>query len=222
MIWQNTQIGFYNPAAGFGNTSFVTNGPTYHIKGAELQIVARPAPGLTIQGAVTYNDSKQVNSPCFISNVPASATFGKCITQQGTTASPVPVLNPFGLPGGVTPFTPKVQADIRGRYEWQLYGMKWFVTAAAAYTGSMFSEPNTYPPGPTNGVFGTTQYRYKQAAYTLVDGSIGFTKNNYTASLFVKNAFDSNASTFTSSPQYIEAQIPVRPRTFGVRLGVDF
>ena len=228
MIWEKTQIGFYNPAAGFGNTSFVTNGPTYHIKGAEVQLVARPAPGLTLQGAVTYNDSKQVNSPCFISNVPVSATFGNCITKTGTTASPVPVLNPFGVAGGVTPFTPKVQADIRGRYEWQLYGLKWFATAAAAYTGAMYSEPNTYPSAQTSpsqcggGVFGTTQCRYRMPAYTLVDASLGFRKNNYEASLFVKNIFDSNASTFTSSPQFIQAQVPVRPRTFGVRLGMDF
>lgn len=223
MIWENTQIGFYNPAAGFGNTSFVTNGPTYHIKGAELQVVARPAPGFTIQGAITYNDSKQVNSPCFISNVPASPTYGNCITQQGTTAAPIAVLNPFGLPGGVTPFTPKVQADLRVRYEWQLNGLKWFVTGAAAYTGKMYSEPNTYPSGDDiTGVYGTTQYRYSQPGYALADASIGFTKQNYTVTLFVKNIFDSNASTFTSSPQFIRAEVPVRPRTFGVKLGMDF
>lgn len=223
MIWQNTQIGFYNPAAGFGNTSFVTNGPTYHIKGAELQLVARPMHGLTLQGAVTYNDSKQVNSPCFISNVQGSSTFGNCITAQFSGGVVKPVLNPFGLPGGVTPFTPKVQADVRLRYEWEMGDLKWDVTGAAAYTGAMYSEPNTYPSGDNvSGVFGTTQYRYRQPGYTLVDASIGLAKGNYTASLFVKNLFDSNASTFTSSPQFIKAEVPVRPRTFGLRLGMDF
>ncbi|HVI06549.1 MAG TPA: TonB-dependent receptor [Sphingomicrobium sp.] len=222
MVWENTQIGFYNPAAGFGNTSFVTNGPTYHIKGAELQLLARPARGLTLQGAVTYNDSKQSNSPCFISNVQGSSTFGQCITAQFKKGVVTPVLNPFGLPGGATPFTPKVQADIRLRYEWEMQGLKWFATGAAAYTGAMYSEPNTYPSGDNvSGVFGTTQYRYRQPAYTLVDASLGFSKGNYTASLFVKNLFDSNASTFTSSPQFIKAEVPVRPRTFGVRLGMD-
>ena len=223
MIWENTQIGFYNPAAGFGNTSFVTNGPTYHIKGAELQFVARPVHGLTLQGAVTYNDNKQVNSPCFISNVQGSSTLGQCITAQFKGGVVQPVLNPFGLVGGVTPFTPKVQADIRLRYDWDMVGLKWFATGAAAYTGAMYSEPNTYPSGDNvSGVFGTTQYRYRQAAYTLVDASLGFTKGNYTATLFAKNLFNSNASTFTSSPQFIKAEVPVRPRTFGVRLGMDF
>jgi hypothetical protein len=155
--------------------------------------------------------------------VPTSSTNGKCITSQFSGGAVVPVLNPFGQAGGVTPFTPKVQADIRVRYEWAMTDMKWFVTGAAAYTGKMFSEPNTYPSGDAiTGVYGTTQYRYEQPAYATVDGSIGFTKDNYTASLFVKNATNSNASTFTSSPQFIKAEIPVRPRTFGVKIGVDF
>ena len=223
MIWQDTQLGFYNPAAGFGNTSFVTNGPTYHVKGAEVQIVARPTRGLSVQGALTYNDNKQTNSPCFISNVAGSSTFGKCITSQFKGGAVVPVLNPFGLPGGVTPFTPKVQADIRLRYDWDMNGLNWFVTGAAAYTGKMYSEPNTYPSGDAvTGVYGTTQYRYTQPAYTTVDASLGFTKDRYSASLFVKNATNSNASTFTSSPQFIKAEVPVRPRTFGVKIGVDF
>ena len=223
MIWENTQIGFYNPAAGFGNTSFVTNGPTYHVKGIEAQIVARPMHGLTVQGALTYNNSKQTNSPCFISNVAASSTFGKCITSQFSGGAVVPVLNPFGLPGGVTPFTPQIQGDIRVRYDWDMHGLKWFVTGAAAYTGAMYSEPNTYPSGDNvSGVYGTTQYRYRQPGYALFDASLGFTKGNYTATLFMKNIGDSNASTFTSSPQFIQAQVPVRPRTFGVKLGMDF
>ncbi len=224
MIWDNTQLGFYNPAAGFGNTSFVTNGPTYHVKGVEAQFVARPTSQLTLQGAVTYNDNKQANSPCFISNVVASSTYGQCITSQYKGGSVVPVLNPFGTVGGTTPFTPKLQADIRLRYDWEMQGLKWFSTFAANYTGAEYSQPNTYPAGPTGTdvVFGTTQYRYRMPGYALMDASLGFTKDRWTASVFVKNLGDSNASTFTSSPQFIQAQVPVRPRTFGVKVGASF
>lgn len=224
MIWENTQLGFYNPAAGFGNTSFVTNGPTYHVKGFEAQIFARPVEGLTIQGAFTYNDNKQVNSPCFISNVPGSSTLGKCITQQFKGGAVVPVLNPFGEAGGVTPFTPSVQADLRMRYEWPVGGnLKAFGTLAGAYTGPMYSEPNTYPSGDgVSGVFGTTQYRYRQAGYTLFDASLGIGGDNWSAQIFVKNLTDSNASTFTSSPQFIKAEVPTRPRTFGLKVSVEY
>jgi iron complex outermembrane recepter protein len=223
MIWQDTQLGFYNPAAGYGNTSFVTNGPTYHVKGAEVQLVARPMAGVTLQGAFTYNDSKQTNSPCFVSTGVGSTSFGKCITNYGVGAANKPVLNPFGTAGGVLPFSPKIQADVRLRYDWEMATLKWFATAAAAYTGKMYSEPNTYPSGDAvTGVYGTTQYRYKQPGYALVDATLGFMKGDYTASLFVKNLTNSNASTFTSSPQFIKAEVPVRPRTYGVKLGIDF
>ncbi|HEX8057719.1 MAG TPA: TonB-dependent receptor [Novosphingobium sp.] len=222
MIWENTQIGFYNPAAGFGNTSFVTNGPTYHVKGVEVQMVARPVQGLTIQGAFTYNDNKQTNSPCFISNVQASSTFGKCITQQSVGGVATPVLNPFGAVGGVTPFTPKVQADLRARYEWDMHSLKWFVSAGGAYTGAMFNQPSTYPSGDGVAIPGTTQLRYKQPAYVTIDAAIGFSKDNWTVSVFGKNLTDSNASTFTSSAQFVEAIVPVRPLTYGVKVGMDF
>jgi outer membrane receptor protein involved in Fe transport len=223
MIWENTQLGFYNPAAGFGNTSFVTNGPTYHVKGIEAQVVARPVEGLTVQGALTYNDNKQANSPCFVSNVPVSSTYGQCITQQFKGGAVVPVLNPFGAVGGVTPFTPKVQADIRLRYEWEMKSLKWFTTFAAAYTGAMYSQPSTYPSGDgVTGVYGTTQYRYRQPGYALMDASVGFNKDSWQLQLFVKNLANSNASTFTSSPQFVQAQVPVRPRTYGMKISTSF
>ncbi len=228
MIWSNTQIGFYNPAAGFGNTSFVTNGPNYHVKGIEAQVVARPTSQLTVQGALTYNQNKQSNSPCFPINNPAaigySASSPNCVTGYYKGATLIPVLNPFGTPGGVTPFTPSVQADIRVRYDWEMHGLKWFSTLAGNYTGAMYSEPNTYPAGPATGaaVFGTTQYRYRQPGYALMDATLGFTKDRWQISLFVKNLTDSNASTFTSSPQFIKAEVPVRPRTYGLKVGANF
>jgi outer membrane receptor protein involved in Fe transport len=222
MEWKNTQIGFYNPSAGFGNTTFVTNGPTYHIKGFELQFVARPVLGLSLQGALTYNDNKQTNSPCFISNVTGSSTFGKCITQQFSGGAVVPVLNPFGAPGGVTPFTPKVQADFRARYDWEMKGYNWFVSGGVAYTGSMYNQPSTYPSGDGVLIPGTTQLRYKQPAYTTLDASIGLSKDFWTVSIFGKNLTDSSASTFTSSAQYVKAEVPLRPLTYGLKVELAF
>jgi outer membrane receptor protein involved in Fe transport len=220
MIWQNTQIGFYNPSAGYGNTSFVTNGPTYHVKGFEAQMVARPVEGLTVQGAITYNDNKQVNSPCFLSTGVGSTSFGGCVQN---------VLNPFGTTGGTTPFTPKVQADLRLRYEWPLKaGLRGFGTLAGNYTGAMYSEPNTYPSAATDpahcggGVFGTTQCLFRMPGYALLDASLGVMTDHWSAQIFVKNLTDSNASTFTSTPQFVEAQVPVRPRTFGIRISANY
>jgi len=52
------QLPLFDPVH-LGNTTFVINGPTYQVKGAEVQVVARVAEGLTVQGSMSYNDTKQ-------------------------------------------------------------------------------------------------------------------------------------------------------------------
>jgi len=70
MDWKNVQLPLFDPVH-LGNTTFVINGPTYQVKGAEVQVVARVAEGLTVQGSMSYNDTKQTNAPCLTGNVPA-------------------------------------------------------------------------------------------------------------------------------------------------------
>jgi len=235
MVWQNVQTGFFNPASGFGNTAFGVTGPNYHIKGAEVQIVTRPITGLSVQGSATYNDSKQSTAPCFISNISTSSSYGKCITQIYDGGKINPVTSPFGTIGAVTPFSPHVQANIRGRYDWAgKADFNWFVSGGVSYTGSMYNEPATYPNGDVadgvttfagpNGVVipGTTVLRYKMPGYALVDSSVGFSHDNITFTLFVENLTNSHASTFTSSDEYIKTEVPVRPRIYGVKISSKF
>jgi iron complex outermembrane receptor protein len=37
--WKNTIVEFFDPQQGFGNLTFVTNGPNYRVRGGELQVV---------------------------------------------------------------------------------------------------------------------------------------------------------------------------------------
>ena len=241
MSWDNIQIGFFNPAAGFGNTAFAANGPTYHIKGVEAQIIARPADGLTIQGSATYNDSKQANAPCFLVNSPTATDFGKCLTTRfgglnanGSVKPALPVQSPYGTPGSITPFSPHIQANIRGRYEWSgKADMNWFVAAGVNYTSSYFNQPGTYPSGDVvangngitpNGIIipGTTVLRYKMNGYALADAQVGFTRDNWTVTLFGDNLFNSHASTFTNSSQYIKTSTIVRPMTYGLKISAKY
>ena len=223
MVWENAIIGFFNPAGGFGNTSFSTNGPNYHVKGIEAQIVARPATGLTLQGGLTYNDSKQSNSPCLTSNVAASVTNGQCITTYYKGGVAVPVQSPFGAIGSTTPYSPQVQGDLRARYEWAgKADLNWFVSGGLAYTGVMYNQPSTYPSGDGVSIPGTTLLRYRQPGYAILDASIGFKHDNWNVSVFGQNLANSHASTFTSSAQFIKSEVPVRPMTYGVKIGANF
>ena len=76
MRWNNVQFLFFQPTVT-GNTTFATNGPTYDIKGVELQFVARPMDGVTLQGSATYNDNTEAEAPCLIGNISDRCFFWK-------------------------------------------------------------------------------------------------------------------------------------------------
>ena len=224
MEWDNTQFGFYNPTE-LGNTSFGTNGPDYLIKGAEVQFIANPFHGLTIQGSASYNDDFQSTSPCLVSNIAASPTFGQCITQIGTKGSTTltTFANPFGALNTPPAFSPQWEANLRARYDFNLVNdYRAFVQAGGSYTGSEYNEPSTYPSGAGVTLPTTTLLRYLQPAYATADASIGVTKDRYSVTLWATNLFDSHASTFTNSTQFIEAQVPIRPRVVELKLGATF
>ncbi len=218
MDWSNVQFAFYAPAQ-LGNTTFLTNGPDYNIKGGELQLTARPADGLTLFGTATYNDTKQTSSPCLVSNIATSPTLGKCITSIKGIDFP----NPFGVIGATAAFAPKVQASGRIRYDWNIGDYKPFVQVGATYTGKMFNKPANYKSGDNVLVPDTTFLRYVQPAYTTVDASMGVASaEGWNAQLYVTNLTNSHASTFTSTAQFIRSDVPIRPRVMGLRIGYDF
>jgi iron complex outermembrane receptor protein len=223
MIWDNVQIGFFNPAGGFGNTSFVTNGADFHIKGVEAQIVARPVTGLSVQAGGTYNDSTQESQPCFISNVTGSTSFGSCITSYYKGGVQIPLQSPFGAKGSSLPYAPHFQGDLRGRYDWHgAGGLGYFASGGVSYISTTYNQPSTYPSGDGVVVPGTTLLRYKQPGYAQVDASVGIQRDALTVTVFGENLNNSHASTFTSSAQFIKSEVVLRPTTYGVKIGYTF
>jgi len=219
--WQRVQLGLFYPPI-LGNSAFNVNGPDFRVKGIEVQFIARPIPGLTIDGSGAYNDSGQTTSPGFISNIPTSATFGKPITTafiNGTGA--VPFGNPFGALGGSLALSPYFHGSGRARYDWTRGNLRPFVQAGVNYTGFQYNVLAGAPSGTGVLIPRTTILRYRIPSYATVDASFGVSTDRYHAELFSNNLLDSNASTFTSSGQFIRADAPVRPRTFGLKVGVD-
>ena len=230
MQWQNVQTGIYNPPV-FGNTTFGTNGPDYEIKGFELQTVAKPTEQLTVQGSLSYNQARETNSPCVISTYVAASgktqnptPLGSCITQVWSSPQHqnVPIVNPLGAVGAVPAFSPTVQFNARARYDWTIKSYFAHVMAGASYTGSMYNQPSSFPSGDGVLIPTTTQLRYTQPGYTTVDASFGIAKDNWYANIFGSNLTNKNASTFTSTGQFIKAETPLRPRVLGIKFGSSF
>ncbi len=224
MDWNNVQTLIYNPPI-FGNTTFGVQGPDYRIKGAELQIVARVTEGLTMQGSVSHNNASETNSPCIKSSNPGNPTpIGTCITQVWSPAlsENVPLLNPLGAVGSTPAFSPRIEYNIRARYDWQLNDYKMFFSVGAQHVGDMQNEPSSFQSGYGALVPTTTWLRYDQPAYTTYDAALGLAKDQWHVEAYGSNLGNSDASLYTTSAQFIKAEVPLRPRVLGVKVGFKF
>jgi iron complex outermembrane receptor protein len=203
-----------------GNTTFVVNGPNYKINGIELQLVAKITDGLTVQGSGSWNSPSQTSAPCLTSNIAASPTFGNCITEVKGASFP----NPFGVIGSRPAFSPAGEFNLRARYDWTINEYRAFVQAGANHIGDMSNQPASYEEGdqPAERIPTTTHLRYDQPGYTTYDASIGVAHDNWTCTFSGRNLSNSDASTFTSSSQFLKQEIPLRPRTMAVTVGYKF
>ena len=225
MKWNDVQMEFYNPPV-LGNTTFAVNGPNFTIKGFELQVVARVTEGLTVMGSSSYNDARQTNSPCLQVSNPALAgtpSYGQCITESYQKGIGVePLVNPFGAVGTRPAFSPINQFNLRARYDIAFNDYKTWIMAGANHVGDMSNNPATYTAGSTQPIPQTTFLRYDQPGYTTYDAAIGVGKDNWTVQVNGTNLGNSDASLFTSSAQFIKAEVPLRPRVLSLTIGYKF
>jgi iron complex outermembrane receptor protein len=222
--WDNVQVAFFDPGV-VGNIFFNTNGQNFLIKGVETSLLARVMTGLTLQGAASWNQSRQTNSPILLDNNPASANFGKPITFACNAfgAKCGPVTNPFGPVGAPSADAPPIQFSLRARYDWNLAGgYAPFVQVSATHSGHSFTQAGSNPTFAEAGAVSTGRLRFENPAYTTYDASFGVGKDAWIVNVYGENLSNSNASTFVSTDQFIVAQTPLRPRVLGVSIGYKF
>ncbi len=220
--WKQVQLGLFYPPI-LGNSAFNVNGPDFRVRGVEIQFIAHPIQGLTIDGSGAYNESAQTSSPGFVGNIPTSATFGKPITTSYINGvGAVPFGNPFGALGGSLALSPYFHGSGRVRYDWNQGSYRPFVQAGVNYTGFQYNVLSGAPSGDGVLIPRTTILRYRIPSYTTIDASFGISTDRYHAEIYVTNLLDINASTFTSSGQFIRAEAPTRPRVIGLKVGADF
>src|ERR1700688_3574485 len=218
--WDNVQISFFDPGL-LGHLFFNENGQNFLVKGIETSMVARVVGGLTVQGAASWNQTRQTNSPALIDNNPLSANFGHAITQacDSTGGSCTGITNPFGPVGSPTANAPPIQFSLRARYEWSVGDYNSFAQLGASHTGHSFTQAGSNPTFAGSSSIGTSRLRFENAAYSSFSASVGIAKDAWNAMLYGENLNNSHASTFTSTDQFIVEQTPLRPRVLGVSFG---
>lgn len=215
--WENAQTGLFAPELGFPNLQSFLNGPEYEVNGVEFNFIVAPVDGLTITAAGSYNKGELKNSPQVISNNPASPTFGEPVTQscldyddeENVCNAVVSVEDLFGTPGTAMANSPKLQFNVRARYNWAVGDYNPYVGAAVQYQDDSYSSA-------------TVNNRFVQPSFTTMDASFGVSKDDWSAELYVVNLTDQNKSMYTTASQFILVEVPMRPRTVGLRFGYNF
>jgi iron complex outermembrane recepter protein len=218
--WDNVQIGFFDPGET-GNLAFGTNGQDFRIRGVETSIVALVMPGLTVQGAASWNSSEQTNSPALIDSNPASVNFGKPITETCKATGCTPINNLFGPIGSPSANSPPLQFNLRARYDWTVNSYNAFVQFGGQHTGHSYTQSGNDPAISSLGVT-TTLLRFENPAYSTFDASLGVAKDAWTVHVFAQNLTDKETSVFTNTAQFVVAQTALRPRILGLKFGYKF
>jgi iron complex outermembrane receptor protein len=217
--------GVFNPGL-VGNVFYDTNGQDFVLKGVETSLVAKPLRGVTLQGAASWNQSRQTNSPALVDNNPLSNNYGNPITTNcgGTlylgTCSPVS--NPFGPVGSPTANSPPMQFSLRARYDFNVFDYGAFIQAGAVHTGHSYTQAGANPTFAQAGSITTGRLRFEDPAYSTFDASVGVSKDAWTVAFVGENLGNSHAATFTSTDEFIVAQTPLRPRILGVTMSYKF
>ncbi len=215
--WEDAQTILFAPQLGFPNLTANLNGPEYEVNGIEVNLAVAPMDGLTIIAAASYNEGELKNSPQIISNNPGSPTFGQPITESCIGNDPITgacnnvasVVDIYGETGTELANSPPLQFNVRARYEWTRGDYAPYVGAAVQYQDSSFSSA-------------INNNRFEMPSWTTMDAAVGVAKDNWTAELYVVNLTDEDASMFSTAAQFILAEVPIRPRTMGLRFSYQF
>jgi outer membrane receptor protein involved in Fe transport len=94
--------------------------------------------------------------------------------------------------------------------------------AGANHVGQMSNEIQAFASGDTVLIPVTTLERYTMPGYTTYDAAFGVAKDNWTVQITGSNLTNSDASTNTSSAQFIKSEVPLRPRVIMGMFGYKF
>ncbi|MEQ1497348.1 MAG: TonB-dependent receptor [Novosphingobium sp.] len=220
--WKEIQIAAFNQ--NISNQTFVSNLANGKIKGIEGDITARPSRGLTISTGFSYNDTE-------LTGCTANA-IAQLLCSQGVV---VPAGSPLAL-------SPKFQGNIMLRYEWETsMGLKPFFQMGFHHVGSTISSDlaNTnilytgcnspYAVcGLTSVINGVTvapgsaiqlqPQSFAQPGYNTFEASFGFSKDNWSLTIYGDNLGDERPQLFTSANDGETRVTTSRPRTIGMRV----
>jgi iron complex outermembrane recepter protein len=199
--WRNIQVELFLPL-DFSNLSFVANGPSYRVQGAELQAIARPIHGLTFTAGASWNSSKQLGVAYL----------------NDTKGNPITSVRAFGDPNVPLAQSPPQQFNLRARYDFDLGNYKAFFQVGGVHQAHSLSSIASS----TTAFADQPGFSYNQPAWTEYDASAGFGKDAWMVHFYGTNLTDNRSDLYENPNQFIDAKTTSRPRTLGIRISYKF
>jgi iron complex outermembrane receptor protein len=201
---------------GLNGLTDIRNANQAEIQGIETNLSWKATDDLEISGGGAYYDARLTQVYCGTTDA-----NGNPITNCSAAEAEAP-------DGARLPITPKIKANLIGRYTFVVGGMDSYFQSAIVHVGERTSDLRTLE----SQLLGTLP------AYTTVDFSTGIHKNSWSIDAYLKNAFNTHAQLSRYAecaetvcaaqgvvPQYPSGQvyiIPAAPRTIGLTFTQDF
>ncbi|HWT12689.1 MAG TPA: TonB-dependent receptor [Allosphingosinicella sp.] len=219
--WDNIQLSFL----GENGLTEIRNAGNARIRGAEFDIIARPAPGLTFSLGGAFNDAEITEDFCIFANPEFDCTIPGPDTDDDGEPDENDVLAPAGTR---LPITARFKGNARLRYEFPIGpATEGHVQLSASHEGRRTRDLRLLE----RTLYGDLE------AYTTVDISAGVERGPWSAEIFARNLFDERGAlgsyincleTTCGDPDNVTASggivytIVARPRTIGIRIGRRF
>jgi len=213
--WTNIQLSFL----GVNGLTEIRNAGNARIRGAEFDLVGRPADGLTISLGAAFNDAEITEDFCLIANESFDCTI------PGSDGAPNEVLAPSGTR---LPLTARFKGNARVRYEFPVgASAEGHVQVAASYEGNRTRDLRLVE----RDIYGDLE------GYATVDISTGVRSGPWSAEIFARNLFDERGAlgSYINCPELVCGDptgataigpkiytVVARPRTIGIRVGRRF
>ncbi|MFT4924427.1 MAG: iron complex outermembrane receptor protein [Phenylobacterium sp.] len=180
--WDNMQVSRFDPQ-NVSILTFIENATDAEIYGIEFDASWVVGDNLTLFGAVSYNETELT-----------------AINAQVIEMAPL---------GSELPMSPKVQANIRARYDFEVggYMANWQVGvqyAAKSYSSIVAAERKT------------------QASYSMANASVTLEDDNWRLTLFADNLTDERPELFINNQDDITRIGTSRPRSIGLKVSYSY
>jgi iron complex outermembrane recepter protein len=222
--WNNFQFSYLGP----NSVTVVQNAAAASSKGIETNVEWVVGNGWVVSGSATFLDAKLTQSFCGTTTLVFPTNCPNQVSGSGSSpisfADGTTKLGPYAPAGTRLPGTPRLKANLIGRYnfslgDWNAYGQAAYVYQDSS-TPLLF--PSFYTPGPSG-----QQHLSELPPYSLVNLATGAERNGIQVEVRVENVVNNRgqltqfaACTPTTCNQpYIS---PVQPRTYWLKFGQKF